>query len=97
MAPDYVAHFLAYGFFAWTLIWALTDGFSKALTGSRLGTVFLIAFLYALSDEFHQMFVPGRYASLQDIGADSAGAFLFGLAGFLGLRWNAKRNAGDEA
>ena len=43
----------------------------------RLHLAFLsagIASLYALSDEFHQLFVPGRGASLLDCGIDLAGA-----------------------
>ena len=47
----------------------------------------LIAFaacvLYALSDELHQLFVPGRVFSLTDVGIDSLGSLLglgvFGL------------------
>lgn len=37
---------------------------------------FLICFGYAISDEFHQSFVPGRYASSRDIGYDMLGALL---------------------
>ena len=31
------------------------------------------AFLYALSDEWHQTFVPGREGSLRDVGIDALG------------------------
>ncbi len=34
----------------------------------------LLAILYALSDEYHQMFVPGRNSSLVDVGIDAAGS-----------------------
>lgn len=34
---------------------------------------FLIAFAYALTDEFHQSFIPGREATLVDVGFDSIG------------------------
>jgi VanZ family protein len=41
---------------------------------------FLIALLltsiYAVSDEFHQYYVPGRYASIGDLIADFIGAFI---------------------
>lgn len=37
---------------------------------------------YAVSDELHQSFVPGRAASLFDVGVDSAGL----LVGILALR-----------
>jgi len=33
--------------------------------------------VYALSDEFHQMLVPGRIASWKDVLLDAAGAVLF--------------------
>jgi len=39
---------------------------------------FLITFLYALSDEYHQTFVSGRTGRFFDIGIDSMGN-LFGL------------------
>ena len=34
----------------------------------------LICFLYALSDEFHQSFVPDRTSSFMDVAADTVGA-----------------------
>jgi VanZ family protein len=37
-----------------------------------------LAFLYAVTDEFHQRFVPSRYASPVDVLIDTAGA-AFGL------------------
>lgn len=36
----------------------------------------IITFAYALSDELHQTFVPGRYGTLRDIGYDMLGATL---------------------
>lgn len=36
----------------------------------------LFSLLYAASDEFHQSFVPGRWASLADFCFDAAGVFL---------------------
>ena len=44
-----------------------------------------LAVLYALSDEFHQAFVPGRSASLFDAGVDATGA-LIGLTCVYWLR-----------
>lgn len=35
---------------------------------------FIVCFGYAISDEFHQSLVPGRYASTRDIGYDMLGA-----------------------
>lgn len=36
----------------------------------------IICLLYALSDEFHQSFTPGRHASFRDIGFDSLGVLI---------------------
>lgn len=46
----------------------------------------LIAVLYAASDEIHQLFVPGRSGQLSDVILDSAGA-LAGVAAFTVLCW----------
>ncbi len=35
-----------------------------------------ITLVYAISDEIHQSFTPGRSATLRDIGYDSLGMFL---------------------
>lgn len=37
----------------------------------------IFCFLYACSDEFHQLFVAGRAGSIIDVGFDTLGAFLF--------------------
>ena len=44
-----------------------------------------LALLYAFSDEWHQAFVPGRNASLLDVGIDAAGSII-GLAVWFRLR-----------
>ena len=36
----------------------------------------LFALCYALSDEYHQKFVPGRHCKLMDIGFDFLGMFI---------------------
>ena len=36
----------------------------------------LLTLLYAMSDELHQAFVPGRTGRLQDIGTDLVGAVI---------------------
>ena len=36
----------------------------------------LLAAVYAVSDEIHQLFVAGRYCSIKDMLIDSSGAFL---------------------
>jgi VanZ family protein len=53
----------------------------------------LLALLYACSDEFHQIFVAGRHASLLDIGIDAIGAAI-ALAAWIWFRKRAFRNSG---
>lgn len=77
---DSVAHFLLYG----VLGAALSYGRS-GLSAAPGHWVFLTAgFLYALSDEFHQGFVPGRTPSAGDLLADGAG-LVAGYWGYLTL------------
>jgi len=45
-------------------------------TGKNYALTFILTLLYAVSDEFHQSFVPGRTTSFLDIGYDSVGAFI---------------------
>ena len=48
---------------------------------SSFGGAFVLSLLYAVSDEFHQTFVPGRNGALTDVGFDAVGAlFALGLA-----------------
>jgi VanZ family protein len=47
----------------------------------------LLTVLYGATDEFHQAFVPGRYATIGDVLADSIGALL----GCLGASFIKKR------
>ena len=61
-------HALGYGLLALTYLYAFR------LDPNKLKYAWLLAFLYAISDEFHQSFVPGRYASWVDVLIDSAGA-----------------------
>ncbi|WP_420643250.1 VanZ family protein [Candidatus Leptofilum sp.] len=63
-----LGHFLAYGVLALLAFRAVLDWQRPYLT------TFLIVFLYALSDEFHQTFVPGRNGTLVDVVIDMCGA-----------------------
>jgi VanZ family protein len=53
----------------------------------RWWLAWLMAVLYAATDEFHQSFVPGRNAALTDVGIDAFGA----AAGLLLLKMLAFR------
>jgi VanZ family protein len=72
------AHVLGYGLLALAL-W-----YSQGFDRRRWWLVLLLAVLYALSDEFHQSFVPGRHPSWVDaLVIDGSGAGLGLLAGWM--------------
>jgi VanZ family protein len=54
----------------------------------------VVAGLFALTDEYHQSFVPGRTASLVDCGIDTAGALLGLVLLYAGRRIHAGNSEG---
>lgn len=73
-------HALGYG------ILALSYWFALKWEKKRLWLALLLTVLYALSDEFHQSFVPGRNPSLIDVLVFDGGGALLALAGIWWLR-----------
>lgn len=74
------AHFFIYFFLGMLVLHALN--MSKGTGGKTIGLAILICVLYAISDEVHQLFVPGRGAQVKDVLIDSAGASV-GIVGYL--------------
>ena len=60
------AHFTEYGVLFWLLV--------RGPMADRPYTALMLCVAYALLDEGHQTFVPGRTASLYDVALDSTGA-----------------------
>ena len=78
----------------------LASGFWFALQwkGKHALTAFLLTVLYALADEFHQSFVPGRNPSLVDaLGFDTAGAAIILLLLFIGRCWYQRRAGNNKS
>lgn len=69
---DKIFHFFAYFFYGATLALAVHDHVRKNAKKNILW-ILIIGCLYALSDEFHQSFVPGRTSEIGDIIADCLG------------------------
>jgi VanZ family protein len=67
-------HVPAYTALGWAWRWAI-EAWRRA-SSARMVSAFAIASLYGVFDEWHQCFVPGRYASLTDVTLDVAGAAL---------------------
>jgi VanZ family protein len=75
-------HATGYALLALAYYFALPPRLSPVYRGAL---AFVMALLFALSDEFHQSFVEGRTSSLRDVGIDSAGA---AMALFLGVLYS---------
>src|SRR5208282_2415674 len=65
------AHFTEYAILFWLLVRGPLKGRPFAAMALCVG--------YAFTDEGHQMFVPGRNASLYDVALDSTGAMFSGF------------------
>jgi len=70
-----LAHLTEYGIFSLLLYRSLS---TSGVVGERQRALWcvLAAAAYSLTDEFHQLFVPGRHASFADCAIDSTGAAL---------------------
>ncbi|MGQ9555253.1 MAG: VanZ family protein [Anaerolineae bacterium] len=68
-----LAHPSEYAVLAWLLWRPLTGAGRRPSSGANL-TAWAIAFIYALLDEYHQSFVPGRVADWRDLLTDTLGA-----------------------
>jgi hypothetical protein len=78
-------HVPAFAVLSWAFWWAL--GAWLRVPSARAISACAIASVYGVFDEWHQSFVPGRYASLTDVTLDVAGAVLgIWLAAWLGSR-----------
>ncbi|MBP2075844.1 VanZ family protein [Oceanobacillus polygoni] len=76
------AHFFIYFFLGMLVLHALRT--SKDTRYQTIGLALLFCVLYAISDEIHQLFIPGRGAQVKDVLIDSAGAGV-GIVGYLVL------------
>lgn len=82
-----VGHLFNFGMLAFLLVRALA--WQKPLERYHSTFAFILTFMYGVSDEIHQLFVPSRAFQLLDVFVNSLGA-LIGLAAYT-LIDNAKR------
>ncbi|CAN5437889.1 VanZ family protein [soil metagenome] len=69
------AHMFEYAVLFWLTRWsAMTIRRPAFIVPGMLS--FIVCLLYAASDEYHQSFVPGRSAMLQDVAVDMAGSLI---------------------
>ncbi len=72
---DKIFHILEYAPFGFLVMRAIRRTWSLTLIRALL-SAFFVVFLYSLSDEYHQLFVPGRVFSFLDQLADVVGSAL---------------------
>lgn len=78
------AHFFLY-FVLGFLVLNATNKTIKVSYKKYILISIIICIVYAISDEFHQMFVPGRGPQVRDVFIDSCGA-IFGIAIYIFLK-----------
>ena len=82
---DKVAHFCFYGVLGALLAGAI--GRRRVGWGAVIALAVAIGALYGVSDEFHQRFVPGRDASVDDWIADVLGTLAGGIVAVTLRAW----------
>jgi diacylglycerol kinase len=68
------SHLIAYAILAW--LWWRALSRKRVLTWMTLLMAFVLTTLYGISDEIHQLFVPGRHGQAGDVLYDASGALL---------------------
>ncbi len=71
-----LAHVFEYFVLALLVAFGILKGKINNLTKKKAITIFILTFLYAVSDEIHQSFVPTRNGSFKDVLIDSFGILL---------------------
>lgn len=88
LSLDKIYHFIEYGILSVLLTIALINAPPKWLPQNWIWvTSAIISILYGASDELHQMFVPGRFATFSDFVSDAIGA----IAGVVGVYFYYRR------
>jgi len=85
--PDWISHGIAYLVLSALLCRALHGAAGRLSARTLLATIAL-ATAYGITDELHQRAVPGRDASVADVGKDFVGAALGAVAY---ARWRQSR------
>lgn len=84
------AHFFVYLILGMIVAYALNKIGSRGIKTVLLSIVICVA--YAITDEWHQLFVSGRGAQMSDVFIDSSGAII-GISCYIGIRLVVKKIA----
>jgi VanZ family protein len=74
---DKILHFVVFGILGFLTTRGMNHSSNQFLKQKYFAMGILISVLYSITDEVHQYFVPGRYASLLDLIADILGIIMF--------------------
>jgi VanZ family protein len=92
---DKSGHVLGYAVLGLTIVRAIAGGLPRRITPRIAALSILLTVAYGVTDEVHQMFVPGRSAEVLDVVADAAGAAIAVVACWA---WGIiSRRAGDRS
>ena len=83
----YFLHIVEYFILAFLTFRALNGGLRRKIAVKSSTLVVCFSLLYAISDEFHQSFVPGRDADPWDVLADFIGIAIGLMSIFAFQRW----------
>ncbi|MDD2689359.1 MAG: VanZ family protein [Candidatus Omnitrophica bacterium] len=76
---DIVFHFFIYFLLAWSFSRALKKTYSDIAVLKVIFFTLVFGVIYAISDEWHQSFVPHRNVSASDVLVDGMGSLMGGL------------------
>jgi|SRR3989344_272598 len=65
---------------------------SKGKSNDWLFFAVLFSFFYGITDELHQLFVPGRHATLRDIFTNTVGIIFAFLIYYISIEWRNNKN-----
>ncbi len=77
---DKVVHAGVFGILCWLLHVALSHQGNYTLKRHGLMIAVVFVFLYGVSDEYHQLFTPGRSSDPYDVLADVSGGVIYVMA-----------------
>jgi VanZ family protein len=76
-SSDKFTHFLVFGLLTWLITRAVFKGENTFLQQNYFWIVLIILGMFAVVDEMHQYFTPGRDSEILDWLADMSGAVIF--------------------
>lgn len=90
---DKLYHFVEFFGFGLVLIRAFTNSGSALLSSRPFAAASLFGIFYALTDEFHQYFVPNREVQFWDVVADTLGVVAISVVWWLWRRKKKRRGS----